>query len=271
MNKYIFLSDIDGTLINRKTDIQEKVIKAAHDYMNSGGLLGLSTGRSIISTKSIAEKLSVNMPCILYTGAAIYDFSTERYIWSCHFDSDIISIVEQVYNNYHEFSIQLYTHDNIFTLRKNQRLIKHGVKEEISDSISSLSDINGDILKLVLTCDDVEMLRDCRERFFTSDKYLFEFSSTHFVEVVPESAGKDKAMRSISQLYNIDLSNFFVAGDGMTDLKMLQLGGYPFVPSDATQELLDSCPDAIIIPPCELGGMEEAFTFARQLISDPKG
>lgn len=266
--KYIFLSDIDGTLLRGDSGIHQKVINAAHEYINAGGLLSLCTGRAPISSRWVAGELPVNMPCILYTGAAIYDFATEQCIWSRHFDSNFMPILEQLYLEYPDISIQAYTHDNIFMLRANERLLRRGIKEEIPDNLSSLTDIHGDLLKLVLTCDDVDHLQQCGKQLFTSEQTIFAFASTHFAEVVPAGAGKDNAMKALSELYDVPLSRFFAAGDGMTDLPMIELSGYSFAPVTAPKLLLDKCD--MIIPSCEDGGMETAFNYARDVMRGGK-
>lgn len=264
MGKYIFLSDIDGTLIGRNCSIPPKVISSAYEFMNAGGLLSLCTGRAPVSARWVAKELGVNMPCILYTGAAIYDFITEQCIWSRHFDDDIMFVLQQLYYKYPDFSILAYTLDKTFAFRINKRLSEHGIKEEIPGFISNFSDIQGNILKLVLVCDDIEKLFQCKKDLFLSAKYNFAFSSTHFAEVVPQDAGKDNALKALSELYNVQPGNFFAAGDGMTDLPMFKLAGYSFAPSSSPKPLLDACD--MIIPSYEEGGMEKAFNFARTLM-----
>lgn len=267
--KYIFLSDIDGTLLRGSSGICQKVVQAAHEYVKAGGLLSLCTGRAPVSSRWVARELHINMPCILYTGAAIYDFEAECCIWSRHFGTDIMAILEQLYIGYPDVSIQVYTHDTIFMLRANDRLMSHGIREEIPCRLSSLAEVRGDPLKLVLTCDDIYVLQQCKEDLFSSNQTIFAFSSTHFAEVVPAGAGKDNAMKALSELYEVPLSSFFVAGDGMTDLPMIELGEYSFAPVTSPKLILDKCDS--IIPSCEEGGMEKAFNYALNIMRRSNG
>lgn len=268
-SKYIFLSDIDGTLLRGSSGICRKVVQAAHKYVKSGGLLSLCTGRAPMSSRWVAKELHVNMPCILYTGAAIYDFKAERCIWSRHFSTDIMAILEQLYIRYPAISILVYTHDTIFMLRANDHLMSRGIREEIPCCLSNLTEVRGDLLKLLLICDDINVLQQCKEDLFSSNQTIFAFSSTHFAEVVPAGAGKDNAMKALSELYEVPLSGFFVAGDGMTDLPMIELGGYSFAPVTSPKLLLDKCDS--IIPPCEEGGMEKAFKYALNIMRRSNG
>lgn len=264
MEKYIFLCDVDGTLLRGSSGIPKKVIKAAHMFMNAGGLLSLCTGRAPVSARWVAKDMGVNMPCILYTGSAIYDFKSESFIWSHSFDSEILTVIEQLYNEHPDVSLQVYTCEKIYILRTNKSLKERGIKEESNGPLSRLSDIKGNILKIVLSCDCSEKLYHCRDSLFLSNKYIFAFSSTHFAEVVPQGAGKDAAMKIMSQLFNVRLSNFFVAGNGMTDLPMMELGGYSFAPANSARPLLDIC--NMVVPPVEEGGMEKAFYTAYELM-----
>jgi len=116
-----------------------------------------------------------------------------------------------------------------------------------------------------MACKDVPLLQRCGETLFASRGYQFAFASRHFAEVVAPGAGKAAAMQTLSARYHVKPCNTFAAGDGMTDLPLLQAAGYAFAPVDAAEPVRAA--SDMQIPTCEEGGMAVAFDRALQLMT----
>lgn len=260
MEKYLFLSDIDGTLLRGDSGISLGVKKSAQEFMDNGGLLALCTGRSHVSTAWVAKELNIQIPCVIFSGAAIYDFIRKEFVWACPMENHVLKSIQKVYDLYPDISIQIYTKDDIYLIRSNEHLDKYGVQEELADSLTKLSDVKGEILKIVLVSKNKLLLAECGNEVFDKEFFHFEFASRHFTEIVASGTGKGNALHKLAQQYNVNIKNTFAAGDGMTDLPMLQAAGFSFAPEDASQSLLNICD--MKIPPCEQGGMEQAFIYA---------
>lgn len=258
----VFFCDIDGTLVKGKMPIKKNVIEAAKRFMHEDGVLCLCTGRAPISVRHIAKQINPNGLSVLYTGGAIYDFKNEEYLWYSTFREGIKVKLEQLVSDYPSISVQVYTKDNIYLLQVNDLLLSRGVKEELSQDFSTILDITDfeEIIKLVLTDEDPEILKDCRKRVFDEEGYKFEFSSTHFVEVVPDSAGKDNGAMRVIEYLGIKKPVIFAAGDGMTDIPIMQKADISFAPENAAEKVLQTV--QFIVPTCEHGGMVDAFQIA---------
>ena len=148
--QYVFLSDIDGTLLRRGVPLCREVIDAAAVYKQQGGLLSVCTGRSLPAARQTAQDLGVNAPSILYGGAAIYDFCTGRYLYAQPFQWDVMQAVRRVLQEFPDISMQVFTLEDVFVLRRNRRLNEVGVQEENVNPIADPADVRGDILKLVM-------------------------------------------------------------------------------------------------------------------------
>ena len=259
--QYLFLSDIDGTLLNADTPLVREVVVAARAYTAQGGLLSLCTGRSLPAAVAVAETLGVNAPSILYGGAAIYDFRKKQYLDSHPFCGDVMQAVRAVLAVSDEISMQVCTKENIYVLRRNRRLQEKGADEENRGPLSSADDVRGEILKVVMCCDEPERLEACR-RFFPPEYCRFAFASRTFVDVVAAGFGKGDAVKRLSKLLDIPLSRFFAAGDSMTDLPMLQVAGLSFAPENAAEAVKKAA--KYVVPSVCCGGMEKAFLFAAE-------
>jgi Cof subfamily protein (haloacid dehalogenase superfamily) len=265
MNEKIFFCDIDGTLVKDDMVIPKEVVAEAKRFMEEGGTLCLCTGRSPISVSKIAKELEVNGPSILYTGSAIYDFIQGEYVWYCTFKPNIKEKIKKLLSNYPSTSIQVYTKDSIYLLQENDLLLSRGVKEEIPKNIAFLSDIDdyNEVIKVVLTNEDKEVLRHCYNTLFNDEGYKFEFSSRHFVEVVSDQAGKSKSAKRVIEALGYKNPIIFAAGDGMTDIPILEMADVSFAPVDAIEEVTKSA--LIIVESCLVGGMSKAFRIATEM------
>ncbi|MBQ9941411.1 MAG: HAD family phosphatase [Christensenellaceae bacterium] len=267
MKKMVFLSDIDGTLLKDQVPVDERVIKGARAFMESGGLFALCTGRSILSARKVAEMFRPNAPSILLTGAEIYDFANDKCLWKQPLPDNVWDKMQQVLDDYPSCGLQVCTEDKIYHLRFNDRQRYHGVREEVADpGPYTMADIKGQPLKLILAGDDREETARAGRELFSEEGYRFAFASPYFGEVVSDKAGKDTALRHISKMLGIPAEDILGAGDGMTDLPMLQAAGYSFAPSTSPKELLEAC--HAVIPPATEGGMAVAFEKAMQMMNE---
>lgn len=256
---YVFLSDIDGTLLRADAPLTKKVVDAARAYTDRGGLLAVCTGRSLPAVLKVAEEIGVNAPSIIYGGAAIYDFQKKQYLYAQPFQRDIMQAVRSVLAAFNDISMQVFTKEDVYVLRRNRRLNELGVREENINPLSSAEDVVGDILKLVMCCDDPGHLESCRQ-FFPPEYCHFAFASRTFVDVVAAGSGKGEAMRRLSELLDIPFGRFFGAGDAITDVPMLQASAISFAPENALEDVKSAVTH--VVPSVYCGGMEKAFCIA---------
>lgn len=259
--KSIFLSDIDGTLTDENFKIHPGVVKAAGDYVKSGGLLVLSTGRAPIAAEAVVRTMNITHPCIVYSGAGIYDFIQGRLIWSHPMEDKILGAVEYVLGKYPAVSVQIFTDRGIYLLRSNETLDKKAVRAERGERISDIASVKGRILKILLTGEDRRDLEECG-RHAVWKGTTFQFASRHFAEIVDENTDKCVAMERLIRLFDMEGRQSFAAGDAMTDYTMLAHSKFSFVPSQAPEELKKA--GKMIIAPPGNGGMETAFRLAQK-------
>ena len=150
MDRSVFLSDIDGTLVRGDVLPAPEVVQAADVFRAAGGLLSLCTGRSVEGARPVAESLSVDTPCVLYGGAALYDFSADRFLWSVPFSPHILDCMERFLREFPHLSLQVLTEQGSFVLRRNALLNAKGVRVENQGPEVPLSALPIPILKLVL-------------------------------------------------------------------------------------------------------------------------
>ena len=261
------MTDIDGTLIQTNKGLLDQVKRAAQYFIAAGGGIGFCTGRSRFSVNGLAQELGVNVPSILYTGSAIYDFQKEECIAQTAFGPEILSLLTDTLREYPSFSIQIYTMQGVYLLRKTSLLAERGIREEVPEDVVNmdfLKPMRREILKIAVTCWNRELLEEYGQKYFQTELGNFAFASTHFAEIVPKASGKGSAVKKLSEILQVPLSFFFGAGDGDTDMPFLRETSFAFVPSTAKKQVRDLA--HMISPPAETGGMALAFYQAAEMM-----
>lgn len=242
----------------------DAVVQAAHTYCERGGLLALCTGRSVASAHEIAIQLGVNMPCILYGGASLYDFSNDQHLFFHAFSGDILQGVQQVLEHSSDISMQVFTRDEIYILRRNARLNTRGVREENTGPERKICEVRGDVVKIVMCCDDAERLADCKV-YFPDSFCEFAFASRNFVDIVAKGCSKVDALHALAAYAGVPISSFFAAGDAMTDLPVMQLAGISFAPKNAVERVKQAA--TYLVPDVRESGMARAFSIAADFLN----
>jgi len=95
MSKTLYLSDLDGTLLNKNANLSPKTLEIINNKTAEGMLFGYATARSIVSALRVAAGLAVSVPVITHNGVFIIDTKTGKYLESCIMDKGkILPIIE---------------------------------------------------------------------------------------------------------------------------------------------------------------------------------
>jgi len=76
----LLICDMDGTLLDSNSRVSMENKEALDRFVAGGGFFTVATGRMEESVMKYLQDLPVNLPAIIYNGAAIYDFHTNRML-----------------------------------------------------------------------------------------------------------------------------------------------------------------------------------------------
>ena len=122
----LVISDIDGTLTYGGERIREEVIDAAGTFMKRGNLLALCTGRTLSGAREIHHRTASNAPSILFGGAVIYDFPSQRLLFKEVLDPSIGQVIQQILEFDSEISVAVSTLETNYVLRTKQSVHEKG-------------------------------------------------------------------------------------------------------------------------------------------------
>ncbi len=110
-DKTLYVTDLDGTLLNRKDRISPRSIQIINELVERGMLFTYATARSLVSASVVTEGLSAKIPVIAYNGAFIIQPSTGEVLSQERFSEEEMDAVKAVLDR-HRISPLVYAFVN---------------------------------------------------------------------------------------------------------------------------------------------------------------
>lgn len=80
MKNTLFISDLDGTLLNSSCQISDKTAKIINSLISRGLTFTVATARTSETVRLLTKSISINAPAILMNGVVLYDLKEKRFI-----------------------------------------------------------------------------------------------------------------------------------------------------------------------------------------------
>lgn len=228
MKKILFVSDLDGTLLNNQHEVSEENVKAIENFKSDGGLFTFATGRMEETTLPYVDKLNINIPLISYNGARVYCPITKKVIFEERMSvpEDIWRLILKVKQ---PMGIFIYKDNQPFVLKRNEIVEEFEKKEGITCEDGSLDDFNEVpiskiliIMKALSDSEKVPALQVLDDEIKISE-FSCEtvFSEVNYLEILPKGTSKGKGLaRLINYLGNKEIHTIAI-GDNLNDIPLL--------------------------------------------------
>ena len=118
MKAKLFVTDMDGTLLNSQRKITDKVKLAIKKAVKAGVIFTVATGRMHISALPYVQELGIDVPVITYNGALI-KYASGDEVFASYLDKQLVqSLVD--YAQEQNIHIQLYSDDKLYYSQENE-------------------------------------------------------------------------------------------------------------------------------------------------------
>lgn len=118
MGKTLYVSDLDGTLMQPGAFISDTAKALLNRSIADGKLFTIATARTPATVSGIIKDVNMNIPAIVLTGAAVWDPATNTYSNPKFIKPEV---VEKLVDTYHEMNFPIF----LFTLDKGILNIYH--------------------------------------------------------------------------------------------------------------------------------------------------
>lgn len=92
----LFISSLDGTLLNDKKQLNAKTIKIINKQISRGMNFTIATAGTPAAAVDVLSSLNLNLPIICMNGSVVYDINTNTYLKYGMFDNDTTRILIEI-------------------------------------------------------------------------------------------------------------------------------------------------------------------------------
>ena len=209
MNKILYVSDLDGTLLNINQNLDLDIIQRLNNLIDKGINFTISSGRGD-SAKDILNDVHFKLPIMLLNGSVNYDFKKRKYIDKRIIPSDkvqeLIKITKEV--GYTEFVIKAFRKEKIVDLE---------AKKWTSDiECISINIVNDKERMLYIS----EVLSNIEGINFFIHKSVYS-EEIYYCDITQKNVSKASAMERLKKEYNFNKVIAF--GDSQNDLPLMEV------------------------------------------------
>jgi Cof subfamily protein (haloacid dehalogenase superfamily) len=254
MEKVLYISDLDGTLLRKDQTVSPFTAQTICDLTEKGLLFSYATARSYATSSKVTAGLPEKLPVITFNGTFIIETGTGKRLLSNLFTceeakqildrlvaSEVYPVVNAFFNEVERFS---------YLPEKATRGMKKFVEERWNDTrrtpvFSADALYEGEIFHIACM-DEEEKLRPLYEAFreeFHTVLYRDLYSGEMWLELHPRGATKAKAMLALKNMLGCDKTVCF--GDGVNDIPMFQMADKCYAVANAEDSLKRIATDII--------------------------
>ena len=231
--KTLYISDLDGTLLNKDAELSEYTIATLNNLIGKGVHFSVATARTAATSVLILERIKINEPVILMNGVLIYDITAKHYIKKEMLEEEKITQILSAMKNLNQTGLMYaLSGDELLTYYEriyndalqnfvNERVRKYNKKfVQIDDFANADTDIiyfcymdtNEKIHRLYNEIKTINGLRIemYQDIYFDGDLW--------YMEVFNETASKYNAVQFLRKQYGFDKIIGF--GDNLNDLPL---------------------------------------------------
>lgn len=95
-DKTLWISDLDGTLLNKERKISDYTKKVLNEKMIEGLNFSIATARTPATVVDILQGVEISVPVVVMNGAAIYNMDTLTYEHVTYLDTDMVRVIEEL-------------------------------------------------------------------------------------------------------------------------------------------------------------------------------
>lgn len=249
----LFITDLDGTLLNSQIALSDYTTDTLNYLIENGMSISYSTARSHFTSSTILSEVNFTLPCIVYNGVFIIDYTSKEII---HKNMLSMDIYDGIINKCREFKLSplvfglneygeeklIYSNlDNIAQRqfiderleRKDKRVAHIDENENIVEAMSINLLYPLETLKEFETYFRVKY-GDTISIQLTKDIYCDGYYSLEFYN---PNANKGSMLKFLADYLGYDTEDIIVFGDQDNDIDMFKIAGTGVAVENASEEL----------------------------------
>lgn len=231
MEKKIFFTDLDGTLLNDEKQITSKTREALCKITKLGHYLVFISGRPMMSVMEARRGLPVSdqkLYLVASNGGVIFDAEKNRILKENRLTYEQ---TDYLLNTCEKLGVHSHTYTEEAIVSKRQSAELNFYQKTIHMPSIITDDIIGKLDKPPLKCIAIS---ECKEKLeavkqeltpWAKGQIQLMFSNDRLLEMIPITSGKGTALKWLSDYLGVAIDNTLAAGDQDNDISMLEAAG----------------------------------------------
>lgn len=248
MGKILYVTDLDGTLLNKSARINPESIEIINRLVEQGMLFTYATARSLVSAAVVTEGLSANIPVIAYNGAFIIQPATGEILSQEKFGGEEMSVIKAALDEYAENLLVYSFIDGVEKVSWIAGAENEGIRRYLKSRkgdrrlhpVESKKELFWGDMFYVTCIGAREELSPIYGIFSKDDRYHCTFQQELYrpefwCEIMPAKATKAYAIKKLKKLWNCEKVISF--GDAINDIPMFEVSDEAYAVENAVEEL----------------------------------
>ena len=244
MRQKLFLTDLDGTLLDDNKLISPPTREILEDWVRAGHIFAFGTGRALTSALAIRKALGLERICrylVCYNGVQIYDALEKKMIFETGIRQETVLKIMDLAES---LGVHCHTYQGpyIVARRETQALKDYGIHIHMPVIFSETvieQLVVPPCLLLAIERQEPEKLKALqqalKEQF--SDEVTSYFSSSEYLDILPAGVNKGVALHTLAEHLDIPIEDTVAAGDEENDISMVEAAGLGIAMKNGTERI----------------------------------
>lgn len=248
----LFVSDLDGTLLNKDQIISDYSKKELNRLINTGVNFAIATARSPATVSEILEGINIKTPVVLMNGVMIFDVENKKYIDVKEIDKDsvkaVIKILEEYNKTFFLYGIKddyLWVYHKDFTYDFEKEYYEERCNKPLKSfkKVENYLDVLEDnqIVNFVFFENDEAIARELFGKIMnvqgvTGNCYKDIYNEgAFFLDIYNKDASKANGIKFLADY--VEHSKVITFGDGENDVPMFEIADECYALENASDDL----------------------------------
>ncbi|GAB6169053.1 Cof-type HAD-IIB family hydrolase [Clostridium carnis] len=246
----LFISDLDGTLLNSNQEISTYSKKKLNDLIENGLNFTVATARTPATVVDIVNGINIKIPAVLMNGVLIYDLKKQEYIKVNEISKDIVKKVINVFDKYNKnyflYAIRnnhLFVYHKDFTCSMEENFFLERCNKSLKTflKVKNYNEalIESKVINFIIF-DKYEVVKAIYNELINMeglhvDYYKDLYGDGFYLDAYSSKASKANGIKYLYRYIKSD--KLITFGDNVNDIPMFKISHECYAMSNATNEI----------------------------------
>lgn len=248
MEKTIYISDLDGTLLNSKKQIPEQSVMLLNELIEDEKIhFSVATARTPATVENILRDIKMKEPIIVMNGVSLYDLKTHEYSQVEYINPDLVGRIIEVLGEWMNQGFIYTIHNHKLTVHYNKLIGKGRInfyeerkhlkyKKFTSEPLTNYDQVI--YFVFIDTKENIQVIHDMLQCVEGISSVMYKDiydKESYLLEVYSIKATKANGIKKLKKdgLYSKVIS----FGDQLNDLNMFQEADEAYAVGNAAKEI----------------------------------